>query len=149
MREMDYAGFWVRAGAALIDSILILLIIAPLLTVIYGERYWTGAAIVYGPADVLITYVAPAVVVILFWMFKSATPGKLWLKLEIIDADTGGQPTTAQLIKRYLGYYVSMLPFCLGFFSAGRDPRKQGWHDKLASTLVVRRAADEASGQKV
>ncbi|WP_416397681.1 RDD family protein [Allohahella sp. A8] len=149
MRETQYAGFWIRAGAALIDSVLVLIIIAPLLTFIYGRGYWRGEAFIYGPADVLISYVAPAILVILFWIYKSATPGKLWLNIEIVDAETGGRPSKWQLIKRYLAYYVSLLPFCLGFFAVGSDRRKQGWHDKLAGTLVVRRGKGETSGQEV
>ncbi|MAM89256.1 MAG: RDD family protein [unclassified Hahellaceae] len=149
MHETRYAGFWIRAGAALIDSLLILIVIAPLLTFIYGMGYWRGEAFIYGPADVLISYVAPAVLVILFWIYKSATPGKIWLNLEIVDAETGREPRTSQLIKRYFAYYLSMLPFCLGFFAVGSDRRKQGWHDKLAGTLVVRRNRGEPSRQEV
>jgi len=51
---------------------------------------------------------------------------------------TGRLPATKQLIGRYLGYYVSTIPFCLGLIWVAFDPRKQGWHDKLAGTVVVR-----------
>ena len=43
-----------------------------------------------------------------------------------------------QLIGRYLGYYVSILPMMLGIIGVGFDARKQGWHDKLAGTVVIR-----------
>jgi uncharacterized RDD family membrane protein YckC len=56
----------------------------------------------------------------------------------IVDAETGGKPSTRQLIVRYLGYYVSMLPLMAGIVWVALDPRKQGWHDKLAGTVVVR-----------
>jgi uncharacterized RDD family membrane protein YckC len=56
----------------------------------------------------------------------------------IVDANTGKRPTTGQFIGRYLAYYVSMIPLFLGFFWIGIDARKQGWHDKLAGTVVVR-----------
>ena len=140
MQNEPYAGFWIRVLAALIDSIMVLVVIAPLLSAIYGMGYWKGEAFVYGPADVMLSYVAPALFVILFWIYKSATPGKMFLKLEIVDAATGGRPSTGRLIKRYFAYYLSLIPFCLGFFSIGRDERKQGWHDKVAGTLVIRRA---------
>ena len=39
---------------------------------------------------------------------------------------------------RYLGYYVSIIPLFLGLIAVAFDPRKQGWHDKLAGTVVVR-----------
>jgi uncharacterized RDD family membrane protein YckC len=42
------------------------------------------------------------------------------------------------LIGRYLGYYDSTIPFLLGLMWVGIDKRKQGWHDKLAGTVVIR-----------
>lgn len=59
------------------------------------------------------------------------------LKLYITDARTGGRPSRRQLVGRYLAYYVSMIPLFLGFFWIGWDKRKQGFHDKLAGTVVV------------
>jgi uncharacterized RDD family membrane protein YckC len=56
----------------------------------------------------------------------------------IVDARTGGRPSTGQLIGRYFAYYVSILPLMLGFIWVAFDARKQGWHDKLANTVVVR-----------
>jgi len=87
---------------------------------------------------VLINWVLPAVVIIVFWIYRSATPGKMILKLKIIDAKTGGKISTGQCIGRYFAYYVSIIPFMLGIIWVGFDDRKQGWHDKLAGTLVVR-----------
>ncbi len=54
------------------------------------------------------------------------------------DAKTGGKPSVGQLIGRYLAYYVSVIPFCLGFIWVGIDKKKQGFHDKLAGTVVIR-----------
>jgi uncharacterized RDD family membrane protein YckC len=59
--------------------------------------------------------------------------------LAIVDAQTGGKPSTAQLIVRYLGYYVASIPLLLGIIWVGFDKRKQGWHDKMAGTVVIRR----------
>jgi uncharacterized RDD family membrane protein YckC len=47
-------------------------------------------------------------------------------------------PSTGQLVGRYLAYYVSIIPFMAGILWVAFDPRKQGWHDKLAGTVVVR-----------
>jgi uncharacterized RDD family membrane protein YckC len=83
--------------------------------------------------------VAPAVATVLFWMYRQATPGKMALGLRVVDATTGRPASTGQLVGRYLGYYVSMIPLLLGLLWVAFDPRKQGWHDKLAHTVVVRR----------
>ncbi len=44
----------------------------------------------------------------------------------------------ADVIVRYVGYYINSFVFGLGWIWAAFDNRKQGWHDKLASTLVVK-----------
>jgi uncharacterized RDD family membrane protein YckC len=137
-QELEYVGFWPRVGAALIDSLLIVFITLPLLTAVYGREYWLSEAWVRGPADVLINWVLPAVAVVLFWIYRQATPGKMAISARIVDAKTGAKPTTGQLVVRYLGYYVAMIPLFAGIIWVAFDPRKQGWHDKLAGTVVVR-----------
>jgi len=138
MGEQKYAGFWIRTGAAIIDSILIMIIVTPILSAIYGIDYWTDQSFVKGFWDVVFNYILPAIAIIIFWTYKSATPGKMALKLKIVDAKTGEQPSTGQLIGRYLGYYVSSIPLFLGLIWVGIDKRKQGWHDKLAGTVVIK-----------
>lgn len=146
MEDTRYAGFWIRTGAALIDTVLILLIITPLLTLIYGSEYWTNRTSSLGFWDFLLNYLLPAIAVILFWHYKSATPGKMALGLEIVDAQTGQTPSTGQFIGRYLAYYVSAIPLLLGIFWVGVDRRKQGWHDKLAGTIVIRQPKKAPAG---
>ena len=140
----QYAGFWIRAGASLIDTVLIALIILPALTAIYGLQYWYSDAMIHGTWDVLFNYLLPVVMVILFWIYKSATPGEMLTKLIIVDAQTGQKPSAGQFIGRYLGYYVSLLPLFLGFIWIAVDKRKQGWHDKLAGTVVIKDRPDPA-----
>jgi uncharacterized RDD family membrane protein YckC len=137
--QPEYVGFWARVGAAIIDTILAMVIVAPLLTYFYGAEYWirTGSLIA-GPADLLLNWILPAIAVILFWIYCQATPGKMAIGAKIVDAKTLAKPSTGQLVIRYLGYYVSIIPLMLGILWVGFDARKQGWHDKLAGTLVVR-----------
>lgn len=136
--DLEYVGFWPRVGAALIDTLLLLLITVPLVTMVYGRQYWSSADWLHGPADVLINWFLPAVAVMLFWIYRQATPGKIAVGARIVDARSGAKPGTGQLVGRYLGYYVSIIPLMLGVLWVAFDPRKQGWHDKLAGTVVVR-----------
>ncbi len=142
--ELEYAGFWARVGASLIDTILMCIVTIPLLTAVYGLAYWDNAAFLAGPADFLISYVLPAIVVIALWIQLGTTPGKMAIGAVIVDARTGAKASSGQCVIRYVGYFVSMLPLFLGIFWVGFDARKQGWHDKLAGTVVVRRKGGSA-----
>jgi uncharacterized RDD family membrane protein YckC len=142
--ELEYVGFWARVGAALIDSVLLLAIIAPLLYWLYGPSYFVEADAVHGLADVLLNWVLPAAAVIVFWLYRQATPGKMVIGARIVDADNARPPSTGQLIGRYFAYYISIIPLCLGLFWVAFDARKQGWHDKLARTVVVRERRSNA-----
>ena len=137
--EFEYAGFWIRVWAALIDTVLVVMVTTPLLGVLYGWDYVFSMSGAEGfrPIEFAVTWILPAVAVIVFWRYRSATPGKMVIAAKIVDATTGAAPSTGQLIGRYLGYYVSTIPFCLGLIWVGIDRRKQGWHDKIAGTVVV------------
>jgi uncharacterized RDD family membrane protein YckC len=124
-----YAGFGIRTAASLIDSVLMVLITAPfplLLFVLPSETAILGLSTAFS-----------ALLVIVFWSWKQGTPGKLLLRLRIVDADTGGEPVLRQWCLRYVGYVLSTVPLLLGFFWMLWDPRRQGWHDKLAGTVVI------------
>jgi len=135
---MEYAGFWVRLGATLIDTVIIMIVLTIPLSFIYGEQYWFGGQYIYGFWHVILGYVVPVVATIWFWLRFMGTPGKMALKLKIVDAKTGNKLSTGQAIGRYFAYLVSMIPLGLGFLWIGIDSRKQGWHDKLAGTVVIK-----------
>lgn len=138
-----YVGFWERLAATLLDSLMLMFITVPLTLYVYGiDPIMTGNTLIKGPLDLLINYLLPIVLVILFWRYKSATPGKMALRAIIVDADTLQKPSSASLIIRYLGYIPSTLLFGLGYIWVAFDPRKQSWHDKLAGTLVIRAPKD-------
>ena len=137
--ELAYAGFWVRTWAAVLDTLLLLITTFPLLLAIYGTQYLDSLHLVHGPMDILISFVFPVVVVIAFWVYRSATPGKMVISSVIVDAKTGCRPTLRQCVVRYLGYYLATLPLGLGLLWVAFDGKKQGWHDKLAGTVVVRK----------
>ncbi|WP_434632751.1 RDD family protein [Chromobacterium sp. CV08] len=151
--ELEYVGFWARVLASLVDTVLLLLVSAPLLWLLVGREAASADGMpslaelggVGSLGEFLINYLLPAAAVILFWIYKSATPGKMMLGARVVDADTGAPLTPGQATLRYLGYFVSIIPFCLGLFWVGLDARKQGWHDKLARTVVVRRKPQPAA----
>ena len=135
-----YAGFWIRVWASFIDLVLFSLWTLPLMYLVYGPALWTNQQLIMGPADVLINWVLPSIAVIVFWKKRQATVGKMAIRARIVDARTGQAPTTRQDLIRYFGYLLSVMPLGLGYLWVAFDSRKQGFHDKLAGTVVVRDA---------
>ena len=144
MEHKEYAGFWIRFGAMIIDTLVLIIITVLPLSFIYGEGYLLEDKYIHGFWDLLLGYVLPVVGTIWFWLTYRATPGKIATKLEIVDALTGNNMSKGQAIGRYFAYILSALPLGLGFIWIGIDKRKQGWHDKLAGTVVVRNLHKEA-----
>jgi len=146
--DVQYAGFWRRFAAFLVDSVFATLVLQVLAIVAIGN----GDVVALDPMDpdalqaaldILATRlpIDIAIVGVLFvvlWSVRSATPGKMLLDCSIVDATTFGPASNVQNVVRYFGYFVSMLPLFLGFFWVGWDRRKQGWHDKIARTVVIR-----------
>ena len=138
MENHQYAGFWIRVLAALIDTILIILVFMVPLTLIYGSEYWSGEKLIHGFWDVLLSYVLPFVITLWFWLRFLGTPGKMVLRLKLVDAKTGNRLSIGQAVGRYFAYILAAIPLLLGYIWVGIDKRKQGWHDKLAGTVVIR-----------
>ena len=150
-----YAGFWIRSLAALVDIVLSGIVLIPILRAVYGSEYFdriflaaestlAGApaasveTFAGGPVDLVLTWIVLPAAVILFWVYREATPGKMIVGARIIDAKTGAHPSARQAVIRYLGYFVSIIPLGLGLIWVAFDKRKQGFHDKLAGTVVIR-----------
>lgn len=138
--KLEYAGFWPRVGAAILDGLIILVLTGPAMIAVYGWAYYTDPnfPIIAGPTDFIVTWVLPAVATVLLWIVWQATPGKMAITARIVDARSGAPASVSQYILRYLAYLVSVLPLCLGLIWVAFDSRKRGWHDFIAGTVVVR-----------
>jgi uncharacterized RDD family membrane protein YckC len=133
----DYAGFWVRAVASIVDTIVILIITLPFMFWIYGNEMLTSTDMVKGPADVLLSYIFPLVFTIALWMKFGGTPGKRLLKIKVLDEKTGQHLSLAKSLLRYVGYFVSIFGLFIGFIWIAFDSKKKGWHDHIAGSIVV------------
>lgn len=138
--EFEYAGFWIRFAACIVDNLIIMIIFAPY----WFYNYQQMAAMpvdqmpLYSAGDAILHLVIGAAVV-WFWVKKGATPGKMLFGLQVRDAKTGQFISVPRALLRYFSYLISYLILCLGFIWAGFDKKKQGWHDKIAKTVVVKR----------
>ncbi|HLY13766.1 MAG TPA: RDD family protein [Candidatus Limnocylindrales bacterium] len=75
----------------------------------------------------------------LFWSKRGATPGQQLLGVQVRDERTGARISLKRALLRYFGYVVSIWIVYIGFIWVAFDSRKQGWHDKIAGTVAVRR----------
>lgn len=142
MENTEYAGFWIRLGAVLIDLLVMIIVLYIPLSFIYGEEYWLGDQIIYGFWDIILGYVVPFIATIWFWLRFLATPGKMATKLKVVDATTGKKMSIGQAIGRYFAYIPAVIPLGIGLLWIAFDKRKQGWHDKIAGTIVIRDTAE-------
>lgn len=148
MSEPRYAGFWRRTAAHVIDTLIFLPIALILLYAVYGSAYFDETAVnafgYHGAWDVFVNQVLPLLLIVLLWARYGATPGKYLMGCRVVDLRTGGNPGVGRAALRYVAYLASLLPFMLGFLWVAWDPRKQGFHDKIAGTVVVLTRRDEA-----
>ena len=128
--DPHYAGFWRRAGAMLLDSTIFTVLIGLLLGPAYAEAEATSF-------EGMLSNALWLVVTVVLWVKFLGTPGKLLLDCQVVDADSFAPLTLRQAVLRYLGYLASLLPLGLGFLWVAWDRRKQGFHDKIANTVVL------------
>ena len=130
MASTSYAGFWIRFAAALLDMIIIGL---PLLLIGGGLFLLTGVVFIY-----YVLNLAAVVFTIYMDGMKGGTPGKLILKIRIVN-EQGKLIGIPGAILRYIGKFVSGIIFGIGFLMIAWTAKKQGLHDKIAGTYVVRK----------
>ena len=145
-----YAGFWTRLCATLVDLLLVTIIAGIVSNSVSPglDYHWNYICNEWGECKVefssgtesssILILLILAVYNLAFWIWKSATPGKMMMRLVIVDARTGETPTMRQYFGRFFSYFLSAIPLLLGFLWIGFDQRKKGFHDKLANTAVVR-----------
>jgi uncharacterized RDD family membrane protein YckC len=91
----------------------------------------------------ILLYLALLVVSVLYFVVlwsRGGTIGQRLLKLRVVDATTGVNISMGKACLRYVGLIIAAIPCYLGLFWVIWDPRKQGWHDKIAGTVVTHTA---------
>ena len=135
---MKYAGFWIRLLASVIDTLISLVVLLPLIAIA-----GIGWATAYNDAaSGVIVFFANWVAGWLYYaLFESgtwqATPGKRLMGLRVTDL-AGNRISFGRASGRYFSKILSALVFYVGFIMVGVTSKKQGIHDKLADTLVLR-----------
>jgi len=148
---MEYAGFWLRFAAILIDGLILAIPVYALQFLMLGSLYLDGQEVMDqiergtggGMAIRLGAYYVMSLVI--YWLYfalqesspKQATLGKRAVHIKVIDYE-GEQITFGRATGRYFGKIVSAVILYIGFIMAAFTDRKQALHDMMANTLVVR-----------
>jgi uncharacterized RDD family membrane protein YckC len=162
MSFYKYAGFWRRFIAYMIDGCIITIVIF-ILAMIAGIAFFTGIMSGSNTSWILGINDPEQILsfTLWFWIFSTLiniayftyfhgatgrTPGKSLLGVQVVSIE-GTSISFGTAFLRSVGYMVSSLVFCLGFIWIGFDKKKQGWHDKIAGTVViVREPQNNAAG---
>ena len=125
------AGFWIRFVAIFIDGIIVSIVSAAIVAILnLNTNGRSGLQVLLG----LVYYVY-------FWSNASPWPGQTIgskiFNIRVIRTD-GSDLTITQAFIRYVGFIISAIPLLIGLIWAAFDANKQGWHDKIADTYVVK-----------
>ena len=136
---MHYAGFWRRFIPYLIDLMVgfaILYLSLLLFSAIHNHIVRLGLELInilgYSLAIILST-----TLMLFCWTHWGMTLGKLLFGIKIVDRN-GANLTLEKSVIRLVGYLLCSLPFSLGFLWVAFDKKKQGIHDKMAESFVVK-----------
>lgn len=133
-QQFQYAGFGRRFLAYFVDIIIVSLVVGSFSASFTFASGGSGKSTIIWLPSVLIT----AAYYIFFWVkYDGQTLGKRLMAVKVIKED-GSQLDFSVAIVRYIGYIISGFVFFLGFIWVAFDSKKQGWHDKIAKTLVVK-----------
>ena len=144
-----YAGFFSRAAAYIIDRLIVFAIVFVIMLVInyflslFKLDQWLATR-VGSSTNLIITTLLSSFGInlvisifynISFWMLSGQTPGKRFLGVRVMRAD-GQRLKLRNAIWRQIGYYISFILY-LGYIWILFDNRRQGFHDKIAGTIVT------------
>lgn len=147
-------GFWIRFTAQIVDGVILNFIITLIFIILFFALGMEQLVPKLGQSPqqmmdtmgsfftiiLLLNAVSIAIYAAYFIYFhgaKGQTPGKMLFKLKVIQ--TNGQDMTyGKSLIRFLGYIVNQFTLLIGFIWAAFDKEKQGLHDKIAGTYVVK-----------
>ncbi|MEO1953801.1 MAG: RDD family protein [Campylobacterales bacterium] len=158
MKEVRYAGFWIRFLASFFDTLFLAVPIAIVIYIISGGEWFDLAqyqqnlqSAMAGDATSALTHspkmsmnweilfeISTLLITIIFWKkWQGATPGKKFVHIKIVDAKTFKDIDNKQALTRSIGYIASTFIFLIGFLMVAFRKDKRSLHDLLADTCVI------------
>jgi uncharacterized RDD family membrane protein YckC len=149
VRASRPAGFFSRSLAFVLDLVILNIVLlggSVLIQAFLSFFKLTGlvdnikTALEYSSNNIGIESVLITLIVIgyftFFWTLIGFTPGKAILGLKVVRKN-GAKVSFGRSILRFFAYWISAIPLFLGFLWVLWDPKRQGWHDKIAGTQVL------------
>ncbi len=141
--EVQYAGFWRRLAAFVIDYIVVLIAVM-VLAFAYGFIH--AMAVDGDVSEDTIRVVSTVLSVLVVWLYwaimesspEQATLGKMALGLKVTDME-GNRISFIKATARHFGKILSSLLLMFGYIMIAFTEKKQGLHDLLPGCLVVKR----------
>lgn len=136
------AGFWIRVVASLLDSFLLGAVQFVLSLLIGLAISMLGIATSGDPSiDTVIWLFGASLSIgyaVFFIGYCGQTPGKMALRIKVIRTD--GSPMTygRAALREVLGKFISGILLFIGYIMVAFDSQKQGLHDKIADTYVIK-----------
>lgn len=138
----SYAGFWIRAAALVIDSIIVWItqiVLAIILEAMAGLLSPDMDADSFASVIMLALF-SSAVSIAYYVVFTGScgqTPGKMLMRLKVVRSDGSAMTYGRAALREILGKFVSGITLGVGYLMVVFDNRKQGLHDKIADTCVI------------
>ncbi len=133
---VEYMGFWIRFGAAIIDGVLVWLVSSVFFFFLFTLNNIGG----FPPLSPLSSFWFP-LSWLYYWLFtglKGQTVGKMAFGIKVVDRRGNIPGLGIAALREIPGKILSSIVLYLGFLWIIWGEQKQGWHDKIASTYVVR-----------
>ena len=141
--DLPKAGFWIRAAAAFVDSLIagalqgiIIFLFAGLLGLLL--RGYDGDSVVMIALAWLLGGSVSVVYYVYFTAFGGQTPGKMALRIKVVRTDSSSLTLGRAFYREVIGKFVSGIILGIGYLMIAFDQKKQGLHDRMADTYVVR-----------
>lgn len=142
VQSCHYAGFWIRAGAYLLDFLLLWSVEYVLSLLIGLTVGLLGLSVAGDPSiDVVIWLFGAALSIsyaVFFTGYCGQTPGKMALRIKVIRTDGSPVSYGRAVLREVLGKFISGILLGIGYLMVAFDSQKQGLHDKIADTYVIR-----------
>jgi len=138
------AGFWIRMIAAIVDSVLVTVV-----EVALGLLLGLATAHLGGGPDglgqrmiTIVIWLFGTVLTVAYYVFFTGycgqTPGKMALRIKVIRTNGTEIGYGKAALREVLGKFVSAILLGIGYLMVAFDPQKQGLHDKIADTYVIK-----------